>query len=301
VAIGQAFVREAAVAATSARRHLRDPITLFTDHAEEALRFGCFDHVTAIERSGRRPHRDKLVAMLNTPYEQTLLLDTDVYVASSLDDNWELLEHYDMAAAVDRGYVDVFPPGHGVPDPYKEFNTGVLYFRRSSELDRVLLRALELFDRLEDQPVEGGKVFDQTALRLALYGADLRLVPLPDEDNCRFATYGKLNGPVRVLHGRLPRAQHTPDSLERVLRRLNSTTVPRVFVAGRAWALVPRRFGLLGQYRAERLKFYFRIEISPILGSTRRGARRAIGRGARRTFRALRSVRLHPLISGGTR
>ncbi len=78
----------------------------------------------------------------------------------------------------------------------------------------------------------------------------LRFTSLCDEDNCRFANYGKLNGPVRVLHGRLLRAAHNAANLQRVLDRLNTTTVPRVFVAGRVWALWPRRRRFTHEYCA---------------------------------------------------
>lgn len=43
---------------------------------------------------------------------------------------------------------------------------------------------------------------------------------------------------VKVLHGRLPTAAHDATNLGRVLDRLNESTLPRVFVAGRCYELV---------------------------------------------------------------
>jgi hypothetical protein len=252
LAMGERFVEEAAVSAASARRHLGLPITLFTDCPSAAKAIGCFDEVVELSRSGPRPHRDKIVAMRRSPYERTLFLDTDTFVGAALDDCWELLEHFDLAVAGDRGYVDEFPPDTGVPPSFKEPNLGVVFYRRCRAMTEMLDEALAIYDDLAAPRPGRGVVsfYDQPAVRLALFRSALRFTSLCDEDNCRFANYGKLNGPVRVLHGRLLRAAHNAANLQRVLHRLNTTTVPRVFVAGRVWALWPRRRRFTHEYRA---------------------------------------------------
>jgi hypothetical protein len=252
LAMGERFVAEAAVSAASARFHLGLPITVFTDCPSSARAAGCFDEVVELSRSGPRPHRDKIVAMRRSPYERTLFLDTDTFVGAALDDCWDLLEHFDLAVAGDRGYVDQFPPGTGVPASFKEPNLGVVFYRRCPAITQMLDGALVLYD---DLAAPGGGRDEvsfraQPPVRLALYRSALRFTSLCDEDNCRFANYGKLNGTVRVLHGRLRRAAHDAATLQRVLDRLNTTTVPRVFVAGRVWALWPRRWRFRHEYRA---------------------------------------------------
>jgi hypothetical protein len=271
LAMGERFVAEAAVSAVSARRHVGVPITVFTDCPAAATATGCFDVVVELARSGARPHRDKIVAMRRTPYAFTLFLDTDTYVGAPFDDCWELLRHFDLAAAGDRGYVDRFPEGTGVPVSFKEPNLGVVFFRRGPAIEAMFDAALREHDRLEALYPDGAPitVYDQTAVRLALFHSTVRMAPLCDEDNCRFANYGKLNGPVRVLHGRLLRAAHTSDNLERLLARLNHTTVPRVFAAGRAWALWPRRLPFTHQYRPARLPAANVVEVRAFLAALR--------------------------------
>ena len=253
LAVGEAFVAEAAVSAASMRRHLRLPSTIFTDRPRAARATGCFDDVVEIVPSGPRPHRDKLLAMRDSPYEETLFLDTDTFVGAPLDDAWELLGRFDLAAAIDRGYVDRFPAGTGVPDVFKEPNLGVVFFRRSPAMTAMLDEATAIYDRFAAPGPGFASAFDQPPLRVALYRSDLRFAPLQDEDNCRFANYGKLNGPVRVLHGRLRRAPFDEATLSRLLARMNATTVPRVFVAGRVLALWPRRLKASHEYRARRM------------------------------------------------
>ena len=275
MAMGASYLQEAVLSARSLRRHHKDPILLFTDQHQRAVAEGIFDVVMPLERSGllpHRPHRDKLVAMRRSPFCQTLFLDTDTFVAGSFADGWELLERFDLAFAGDRGYVDHFPADTEVPDSFKEPNLGVVFFRSSEALDRLWQDALNLYDQLAASPDVGPlqSFTDQTPFRLALYRSSLRFTALTDEYNCRFANYGKLNGPVRVLHGRLPCARHNERNLHWVAEQLNATHAPRVFVAGRHWALMPCWLPVANPYRAKFMPSFQRIEWMPLALALRR-------------------------------
>jgi len=243
LAIGERFVAETVVSSNSMRRHLNLPCTIFTNLPEDAALTGCFDQVVAIQASGRRAHRDKLVAMRASPYNETLFLDTDTFIGSAMDDCWKLLDRFDLAFAGDRGYKDRFPSGTDVPDSFKEPNLGVLFYRRSNEMDDVFDKTLKLYDEFSKK--DPNFFNDQSPFRIILYHSHLRFSILTDEDNCRFANYGKLNGKVRVLHGRLKSGKFDEKTLSRLLERLNVTTVPRAFAAGKVIALWPRRFKLI--------------------------------------------------------
>jgi len=272
MAMGMSYLQEAVVSARSLRRQHQCPILLFTDQDQGAVAEGIFDEVVPLERSGPLPHRDKLVAMRRSPFSQTLFLDTDTFVAGSLADAWELLERFDLAFAGDRGYVDHFPADPEVPDSFKEPNLGVVFFRASEALDGLWQDALDLYDQLVASPAFGAPscFFAQPPFRLTLYRSSLRFTALTDEYNCRFANYGKLNGPVRVLHGRLPRARHNEGNLSWVGEQLNATHVPRVFFAGRHWALMPCALPITHPYRAQPMPSHNRIEWMPVAVAMRR-------------------------------
>ncbi len=156
-----------------------------------------------------------------------------------------------------------------MPESFKEPNLGVVFYRQCAAIEQMFDDAVRRYDELTT-PRNGSPAavyYDQTAVRLALYASTVRLTTLTDEDNCRFANYGKLNGAVRVLHGRSPRAAHTAANLQRVLERLNATTVPRVFVAGRIWALWPRRLPFTHEYRVVRLGSANLVELWPLLSA----------------------------------
>src|SRR5206468_5798153 len=86
-----------------------------------------------------------------------------------------------------------------VPDAFPELNTGVIAFRRSEAVSRLLQTWLKEYDRLAPQKPPSK---DQPSFRRAVYQAtDVRLAVLPPEFNLRFWMAGFHNQPVRILHG----------------------------------------------------------------------------------------------------
>ena len=232
VAIGASFVAESSLSAKSVRRFLPDiPILLYTDQDLESHQD--FDEVIRLSPPHPRAQINKLIAMTRSPFDNTLLLDTDTYVCADISDLFTLLNRFDIAMSHDRAYQDDFPAQTGVPDAFVEFNQGVIAFRRSLALQEALKEALRWTDTLWTTK---GYPPDQAPFRIALFHSDVRVATLPLEYNCRFATYGYLNGTVRILHGRLPSGiRMRTEDFERVASTLNKSTVPRVF---RSWSRV---------------------------------------------------------------
>jgi hypothetical protein len=113
-AIRERFVDEARISARSVRRFLPSArIVLFTDLQLE--RSEPFDQVIRLTSLSAKPHLDKLNCMKNSPFAETLFLDTDTYVCGELSDLFELLAQFDIAMTLDRRYYDDFPPKVGVP------------------------------------------------------------------------------------------------------------------------------------------------------------------------------------------
>lgn len=255
MAMGEKYVDEAIFSAKSFRKHMKWPITIFTDLPDFAAKEKVFDGIVYIQQSGPRPHRDKLVSMLQSPYDETLFLDTDTYIGSSLDDCWNTLKYFDMVVSNDRGYKDHFPNDTRVPNSFKEVNLGVVFFRNSEKMMNTLSTSLEVYDQLSAKhPEIPSFSYDQPSFRIASYYSGIAIAPLAEEDNCRFATYGKLNGKVRVLHGRLNNGIPSEKKMEQVLNKLNHTQVPRVLVAGKMWSLLPTKMPTQ-KYKAKLKRF----------------------------------------------
>lgn len=234
VAIGGGFLSEATLSAKSLQRFLPGiPMLLFTDQEAEA---GAeFDEVIHLPAPHPRPHINKLIAMTLSPFDRTLLLDTDTYICADISDLFTTLDLFDIAMTQDRAFKDDFPAGSGVPDAFVEFNQGVIAFRKSNAVREALNEALIWTERL--YACSGKYPYDQSPLRIALFHSNVRIATLPVEYNCRFASYGSLNGVVRILHGRLPGRQMRSEDFERVARALNRVTVPRVFIVGAILAM----------------------------------------------------------------
>jgi hypothetical protein len=263
VAIRASFVLEARLSAGSVRRFLPGvPIVLFTDQKLND-NYG-FDEVVHLPETHPKYHINKLIAAAQSPFEKTLLLDTDTYVCADISDLFAVLDRFDIAMTHDRGYIDNFPANTGVPDAFVEFNQGVIAFRRSDAVRKALQEALIWMERLHSR--SGAYTHDQPPFRVALFHSDARIATLPLEYNCRFESYGYLNGVVRILHGRLPNRRMLAQDYERVARMLNRVTVPRVHMKGAIFAM--SRTNLLGReyYARTLVGHYFRPSIAFMRG-----------------------------------
>jgi hypothetical protein len=234
LALGASYIAEARISAESVRRFMPElTLVLFTD-CPPADR-GIFDEVMPLERVHAKAHINKLISMLHSPFEQTLFLDTDTFVCGPFAELFDLLDHFDIAMSHDRRYFDWFPEGVGVTAAFREFNQGVVVFRRSAGLVRALEHSISWVERLT--AMMGRCPDDQPPLRLALYGSDLRIATLTYEYNCRFHTFGQVNGKVVILHGRIPGQPFKKKNLLKIAECINKKTIPRVFVAGKIYTL----------------------------------------------------------------
>ena len=189
---------------------------------------GLFDRVVRHDTFAH--HRSaKFTALLASPFEETLYLDGDTLLAGRIDELFELLGRFELAAshapqrlhprslAVDL--YDLFPP---IPAAFPELNTGVLPFRRGEVVTQLFERWLRYFER---SVAEKGYRMDQPAFRAALYESDVRFYTLTQEYNFRANAAMVLNGPVKIVHA------HGP--LERIASNVNRHHGPRIYTPGR--------------------------------------------------------------------
>lgn len=155
------FLREAASSAATVRQH--DPlaeICLIHDHSPAALSEGdisVFNHVEAVNLPHGLPgpfdgqarcFLAKIQAMIQSPFERTLFLDSDTRVLAEVRTLFVLLNRFDMAAA--HGPITQKPQGpedplSEVPDCFPELNTGVVLFRNNDRVGRFLAEWKALF------------------------------------------------------------------------------------------------------------------------------------------------------------
>ena len=143
---------------------------------------------------------DKIHGFLHAPYDHNLFLDADTVVTGELEDVFGLLDRFDFAAAHAPGHSgarvhDYESPS--LPRAFVQFNTGVVCFRRSP----AVLRVIEQWRKIYSE--SSGHLHDQPALRAALYQSGLSLYVLPPEYNL-LPAIGYVSGPVKIIHSSAP-------------------------------------------------------------------------------------------------
>jgi len=205
IATGENHRREAFANAEASRPWLQGAeLLLITDQSNRIPHPGPF---TAIKEhpAPQYSYRDKIVPLLQLPFEQTLFLDSDARLCAPADPLFRLLESCQVAAA--QAPVRK-PAGHWdeqIPITFPEYNSGVLLMRRGYQQRRLVHQWLQQYDRI-------GQAWDQAALRTALWQRQqrgLRFSTLPPEANLR-TTKPWLAGkgsPVFIVHGRVPASE----------------------------------------------------------------------------------------------
>jgi hypothetical protein len=208
------------------------PITVFSQFPVSGA---CYDRVIQVEPSGDGFY-DKTRLIRESPYDQTIFVDADIYVAEPFPELFSLLDRFDCAATHEE-YLDTDwfhrYPRPDIPTSFPEFNTGILLLKRSALMDRVLVTWADLYKRfLEENP--NLAINDQPFFRAALYENEARIATLTREYNCKFRGQGYLAGPVKILHGHVD-LKFDIEQIGKTIAVLNASQGPRVYIAGNVY------------------------------------------------------------------
>lgn len=191
IATGLKYVQEAIIAANSCRQHNGYPIALITDLDNYTLPAGLFDLV--IVKNAHYGYRDKLL-IRHSPFEQTIFLDTDTYVAGKLDDLFGILEYRDFAIhQADEGYEFQNP---GLSNAMPEFNTGVIAFKLTPAVKKLIDDWETSFNSKLTVKT------DQYHLRKTLYSSDVRFATVSSAYNFIIYYPNFVIQLVKIVHGR---------------------------------------------------------------------------------------------------
>jgi hypothetical protein len=197
VATGQKHFAEALRSAKSVQRMMPGfPMAIFTDQAPPD---GLFERVIKVEGGGLgRPA--KIRAMANSPYEETLFLDSDTYMCQPCEDVFWPLARYDLAV-VHEVYRNEYA-FEDFPESFPALNTGVLAFRRN-ELTQAFFKDWE---QSYTEVYSQKRPADQPAFRHTLFESRLLHYILPHEYNFRTNYPVVLGGfaKAKIIHDRSP-------------------------------------------------------------------------------------------------
>lgn len=228
VAWGTRFLNEAIKSAFSVKQHMDYPIALITPISIEGPH--PFDHV--ISTPFERTYRDK-IKMVQSPFEETIFLDTDTYVLESFDPIFDLLKRFDIA------YTPSAPSNHytlpGVPNlAFDEPSAGLIAWRSNQETQRFFERWDDEYSIQEAQ--NGNGAWDQRSMRAALWNTDVRLAPLRADWQLYSFEFAVLMNTAKMVHGRGKDA-------EAAISQSNRFIGPRLYAprlgVTRAWTIEP--------------------------------------------------------------
>lgn len=202
------YVKEAHESALSVRAHCDLPIALVTNKPSGVPEV--FTHVIEYHRpENTQTLLGKVEAMRRTPFERTLFLDTDTYACGDITPVFDILNVFELSAALAPRRINPGWDPPEVPEWLPEFNTGVVLFRKTPKCNRFL-------DTFKTLYLEYDKWNDQMAFRSALnraLRAGIRFYTLPPEWHARILTMIFLGGKAHILHGR---EEHLPDTCKRI-------------------------------------------------------------------------------------
>lgn len=239
--------------ASSLKRAMPElPITVFS---EFPIASEFFDNFIPVKSSGDGFY-DKALLAQQTPYDRTLLIDADTYVLSSVAELFQLMDRFDCAATheeyLSTDWWNRYPTPE-IPDSFPEFNTGVLVYRRSPVMEKLIQQWASLYKSFRDAR-PGDAINDQPFFREAVYKSEVRIATLTREYNCKFRGQGYLNRMVKVLHGHVD-LRLDQGFVGRSAAVLNASSKPRVYVAGHVYEqrlvgriLDRRKPGSLGKF-----------------------------------------------------
>ena len=180
IAFGKNFIKEVILSAESVKQNCGDiHITLFSDKEVESE---FIDDCKVIDVQHIRPKVDYIS---ESPYEQTIFLDSDTIVDHDITEMFDLLDKYEFAICHDlarkrENVSKLIPEYNEVPYAFSEVNPGVMVFSKTDNVMNFFENWKKLFYKyISSWP------YEQPTFRTALWQSDVNFYIMPPEFNVR--------------------------------------------------------------------------------------------------------------------
>lgn len=206
-------IREVTHSAKSVKRiHPNLHTTLFTNIDINKYVYSCFDNIIKISIDSERVKQKYLI---NSPYQNTLYLDSDTEVVGPIN-IFRLMDRFDIAAVQDHARVikernKIWDQYAAVPDGFPEYAGGVILFRKSPTIEKFFSIWRKNYNIWVQK---SGKINDQPSFRVSMWECqDLKVHTLPQEFNIR--TQEKRDKLKNIVH----RIYHWHNMYDKSLKR----------------------------------------------------------------------------------
>ncbi|WP_340101727.1 hypothetical protein [Salinibaculum salinum] len=286
VATGEEYINEAIQSARQTRAIMDFPIALVSHRDVDA---DVFDEVI-IDSTPQYSYVDKPRNLPRTPFDRTLFLDTDVFLVDDVSELFDVLDHFDLAAAVDPNeaalrlkefeYFDSLPAG--IP----EYNTGVILYDKSLVENNFFETWVSYHSDCH--------IHDQPSFRKTLSVIPVRFTAISTVYNCLINWPMQVTGEVKILHDIYGTV--TQDNISDIEGRINRSKDPRILHTGRddvsfplsKWGDVATRF--VWYIHPVRLKRYLRRKHNLVLAFVASLKTNGVGTTFKKTWRYLRTI-----------
>lgn len=198
-ATGQKYLEDAEESAKSLKEHNDLHITVFTD--VDNIETKVFDNIEKID-SGEHPFYDRINYFKKSPYQKTLHLDTDTYITGDITPIFEMLDRFDVVAAINENRDTVAEDTKfetvelNVPDAFPEYQCGVIGFSNNKDAIELLEDWQNRYSKYKDR-----NVLDQPFFREAIYqNKNIQIGTLPSEYNLLVNFPGYIQQKARIIH-----------------------------------------------------------------------------------------------------
>ena len=143
-----------------------------------------------------------------SPFAETLFLDTDTIIVRPIIEVFDLLEYFDMGISFLSQFLR--------SDPYylPWCNSGVILYRNNERMRQMCGLWLELYQQANDGQEEGHVLSDRF-LPVALARSEVRVIPLGRSLNFYTGEPLTTSSPLRIIHSRDPVATRSAERINR--------------------------------------------------------------------------------------
>ena len=170
LALGRRHLGEAQQSIASLRIfHPELPVSIFTD--QRGTR--CLQATTIHIPTARSPFKQKIAALLKSPYRHTLYLDTDTVIVGSLNPLFRFLHSHEWCIAEAPRFN--FEDGAFQFEAFQSpgfFNTGVIAFETNAGVQRLLQKWASIIEPQPDEEMRPGHLCDQWYFNNAVIQTD---------------------------------------------------------------------------------------------------------------------------------
>ena len=196
--------------------HPNLPITLFSDRDPKIPQI---DDVR-IFNLPEDMQRLKPFVLKESPYDYTMYIDTDTAIINPIEDTFDLLDRFDLAAVPDcvrrkHQPVEIWPEYAKIPDSFGEVCGGLIFYKKSD----AFLKFMDIWENNYTHWYKiSGSPAEQPSLRVSLWQSnDLKMHLLPIEYCIR--TQEKIDG-IHKKFPKIPKIHHWHSMFDKGVKRV---------------------------------------------------------------------------------